>query len=142
MRRTVLLLTVMGLSLVLASGVALAGTFTGTKRADVIKGTERSDFIYGLNGDDTIDVTRASAEVSGGRGEDTIDANNGFQDEIYGGSDNDTIYARDNAFDYIDCGFFLTRDPAVSDDDTAYVDFFDEVVECETIREEDPPAAA
>ena len=54
MRRTMLLLTVMGLALVLASGIALAATFTGTKRADTINGSDNRDFIYGLNGDDTL----------------------------------------------------------------------------------------
>ena len=54
MRRMVLLLMAMGLSIVLASGVALAATFNGTAGNDSKAGTTSADNMYGLDGDDTL----------------------------------------------------------------------------------------
>ncbi len=52
MRRTVLLLTVMGLTLVLSATIAVAAVRVGTSGADRLTGTDGADQINGKGGDD------------------------------------------------------------------------------------------
>jgi Ca2+-binding RTX toxin-like protein len=96
MRRTVLLLTVMGLALVLASGLAWAATKTGTRRQRQPPGTADNDRMYGLDGNDTLDGRGGNDEISGGAGVDTLYGKAG-NDEMYGGSGNDKLYGGGSA---------------------------------------------
>lgn len=52
MRRTIMLLTVMGLTLVLSSTIALAAVKIGTNAAETIRGTDGNDQITGKGGND------------------------------------------------------------------------------------------
>ncbi len=52
MRRTIMLLTMMGLTLVLSSAVALAAVKIGTDAAETIRGTDGNDQITGKGGND------------------------------------------------------------------------------------------
>ena len=54
MRRTVLLLATMALTLLVASGVALAVTKIGTNGPDTLSGTNGSDSLFGKGGNDTL----------------------------------------------------------------------------------------
>lgn len=47
MRRTIMLLTVMGLTLVLSSTIALAAVKIGTNAAETLRGTDGNDQING-----------------------------------------------------------------------------------------------
>ncbi len=70
MRRLVLLLTAMALSLLVASGVALALIKTGTDGPDTIMGTKGSDELVGRGGTDWIDGRTGKDVISGGPGDD------------------------------------------------------------------------
>ena len=101
MRRAILLLAVMGLGLLLVSGVALAKTFTcrdnpcvGTNGADLITGTFRPETIQARSGDD---------EVRAREGRDVVIAGSG-NDLVYGGPGNDRIYLVDGEVDWVNCG--------------------------------------
>ena len=54
MRRPILLLVMIGIVLVIASGVALAFSQTGTNQADTLTGGPNSDKLPGGGGNDTI----------------------------------------------------------------------------------------
>jgi Ca2+-binding RTX toxin-like protein len=54
MRKSVLLLASIALTVLLVSGVAFAATFYGTDRADEISGTRQSDQIFGQGGNDIL----------------------------------------------------------------------------------------
>jgi Ca2+-binding RTX toxin-like protein len=54
MRRLVLLLTAMALTLVLASGVALAVNKVGTNGPDTLRGTNGADNLLGRGGKDIL----------------------------------------------------------------------------------------
>jgi Ca2+-binding RTX toxin-like protein len=54
MRRAILLLTLIGATLLVASGVALAVTKAGGPRADVLRGTDGRDLLDGNGGNDVI----------------------------------------------------------------------------------------
>ena len=128
MRRAVLLwLTVMGVTLILASGIALAAVVqcvpgqqcNGTDQADQITGTGGPDMIFAEGGDDTVkagtgnDQITGDGDFGGNDGEDTIFGGPGDDefgafgrsDTLEGGSGNDTIHAAmDGVKDDIDCG--------------------------------------
>jgi Ca2+-binding RTX toxin-like protein len=72
MRRTILLLATMLLSLVLASGVALAATLVGTEGDDTLRGTNGPDAIAGKGGDDVLLGIRGTDTMSGGAGRDAV----------------------------------------------------------------------
>lgn len=74
MRRTIMLLTVMGLTLVLSSTIALAAVKIGTDAAEKIVGTDGNDQINGKGGDDRT-VGRAGNDIfyyADGFGVDTL----------------------------------------------------------------------
>jgi Ca2+-binding RTX toxin-like protein len=54
MRRVILLLTVMAMTLVVASGVAWAVTKIGTNGPDTLEGTIRADNLLGRGGNDVL----------------------------------------------------------------------------------------
>lgn len=92
-RRTTILLAVMGISLVLSSGVALAATIQcetydpntntgicyGTQKADTLKGTDGKDIMIGRRGGDTLE---------GFGGDDILDGRSG-RDKLLGGPGDD-----------------------------------------------------
>jgi Ca2+-binding RTX toxin-like protein len=100
MRRTVLLLATMALTLLVASGVALAETKIGTNGPDFLKGTNGSDWIEGRGGKDVI---------SGGPGDDELfdgQFHEGAVDTLEGGVGNDFLIAKNGpaARDIVSCG--------------------------------------
>jgi Ca2+-binding RTX toxin-like protein len=105
LRKLATLLSSLVLTLVLASGVALAADFIGTSGNDEFPpGTESNDYFEGRAGDDLINALGGDDIIYGGKGTDRIDPGEGA-DEVYAGAGDDLIYARDTAsFDYIDCG--------------------------------------
>ena len=54
MRRTLLLLTTMALSVLIASGLAFAANVKGTEFDDVLTGTPSRDTINPFSGNDTV----------------------------------------------------------------------------------------
>ena len=70
MRRTVVLLATMALTLLVASGVALAVTKIGTDGPDTLMGTKGSDVLSGKGGTDWIDGRGGNDVISGGPGND------------------------------------------------------------------------
>jgi Ca2+-binding RTX toxin-like protein len=116
MRRTVLLLATMTLTLLVATGVALAVNKIGTNGPDTLRGTNADDHLLGLGGNDELfafrgddsllggpDKDRLSASTSngnsygghktmfGGPGNDFVDAGKG-SDDIVGGGGNDYLF--------------------------------------------------
>jgi Ca2+-binding RTX toxin-like protein len=87
MRRTTLLLVVMGVMLVIGTGVALAASMTGTNTANTLNGTVNADKIAGGGGNDTID---------GKQGNDILFGDHGNSDTIIGGADDDFINSADS----------------------------------------------
>src|SRR5918998_4950328 len=86
LRKITTLLSSLLLTLVLASGVALAADVIGTSGDDILVGTAGDDYLKGRGGND---------RITPGEG----------ADEVYAGAGDDLIYARDTAsYDYIDCG--------------------------------------
>ena len=94
MRRVILLLTVMAVTLVVASGVAWAVTKNGGPGRDVLEGTNRPDLLDGRGGDDVIfgkggddcPTERRFFFLIGGTGDDAIHGGAGV-DCLYGGGD-------------------------------------------------------
>jgi Ca2+-binding RTX toxin-like protein len=118
MRRTILLLATMALTLLVASGVALAvikvggpgpDTLMGTKGSDTLAGRGNSDWIDGRAGNDVINggpgdddpLSPAIGNLIGGSGADIISGGSGGDlmydggdsavDILYGGDGNDFI---------------------------------------------------
>jgi Ca2+-binding RTX toxin-like protein len=134
MRRTILLLATMALTLLVASGVALSVTKIGTDSPDVLWGTRGADQLLGKGGSDEI-IGRAGQDVIlGGPGRDALvdgPFREGAVDTLEGGAGNDFLHAenRPAARDIVSCGAgrdlaFVDRKDIVSDD-------------CERIREID-----
>jgi Ca2+-binding RTX toxin-like protein len=105
----------------------------GTKGADRLKGTDAKNEIRGLRGPDYIAGKPRADDLYGGRGQDEVRAGNGRdrvfggrgRDQLYGGGGNDTMNARDGYSDDVNCGLGT---------DTAYVDKRDRVNEnCEDV---------
>src|SRR5215210_9340690 len=86
MRRAILLLTVMAVTLVVVAGVALAASMTGTNQANTLTGTVNPDKIAGGGGNDTID---------GKQGNDFLFGDHGNSDTLIGGADDDFINSAD-----------------------------------------------
>ena len=96
MRRTVLLLTVVAATLILASGVALAVTKIGTDGPDTLRGTDRDDNLWGKGGDDAIFDMAGRDNLLGGSGDDGVLGGNevrpeGADKNLDGGPGNDGI---------------------------------------------------
>jgi Ca2+-binding RTX toxin-like protein len=98
MRRVAFLLTVMGVALILASGVALAasiacsgGECLGTEGDDSMTGTDGYDLMSGLEGNDNMFGHFGNDDMYGGSGDDFLlgDEDYDFPDTFLG---NDTLY--------------------------------------------------
>jgi len=105
----------------------------GTNGADRLKGTDAKNEIRGLRGPDYIAGKQHADELYGNRGQDEVRAGNGRdrvfggrgKDALYGGGGNDTMNAQDGYKDNVNCGLGT---------DTAYVDRRDRVNEdCENV---------
>jgi hypothetical protein len=97
MRRTVLLLATLLTGVVVASGIALAETFTcstnpcaGTAQDDQITGTINPETINGKGGNDQIFALEANDSLNGQAGDDTLNGQLG-DDKLNGGFGNDTM---------------------------------------------------
>jgi Ca2+-binding RTX toxin-like protein len=66
MRRTIVLLTTMALTLLVASGVALAVTKIGTNGPDTLKGTNGADNLLGKGGNDVLYAVGGMDNLVGG----------------------------------------------------------------------------
>jgi serralysin len=91
MRRILLMVAVVAVALVVASGVAWAATIVGTNGDDTRLGTENRDFMYGLNGDDTLKGLAGNDVIEGGGDRDILRGGDG-NDEVSGGPGRDEIY--------------------------------------------------
>ena len=67
MRRTMLLMATMALTLLVASGVALAVTKIGTNGPDFLKGTNGADNLDGRGGNDVLYALAGQDNLLGGR---------------------------------------------------------------------------
>jgi Ca2+-binding RTX toxin-like protein len=86
MRRVTHLLIAIGIVLVVASGVALATSMTGTNKSETLTGTTGNDQIAGGGKDDIINAKAGKDELYGDQGDDTLN----------GGADNDFLNSVDN----------------------------------------------
>ena len=72
MRRTMLLLATMALTLLVASGVALAVTKIGTDGPDTLRGTNGADNLVGRGGNDRLFSLAGDDTLLGGPGKDVV----------------------------------------------------------------------
>jgi Ca2+-binding RTX toxin-like protein len=88
MRRTIVLLVTIALTLLVASGVALAVTKVGTDGPDTLKGTNTADHLIGKGGNDILFALVGKDTLIGGPGKDVVLGGNqdrrGFY-EAFGG---------------------------------------------------------
>ena len=96
MRRFFLLLAAMAVTLVVASGVALAVTKIGTNGPDTLRGTNGADNLIGKGGNDTLYALRGRDNLLGGPGKDIVLGGNehrplGGDKNLVGGRGNDVV---------------------------------------------------
>src|SRR5215208_7192822 len=105
MRRTILLLATMALTLLVASGVALAVTKIGTNGPDTLQGTNKADNLLGKGGNDVLYALGGRDTLVGGGGKDWVLGGNKARplggaktlfggrgpDDMVGGSGNDRL---------------------------------------------------
>ena len=72
MRRVILLLALMALALVVASGVAWAVTKVGTDGPDTLRGTNGDDKLLGIGGNDRLFSLAGNDTLLGGPGKDVV----------------------------------------------------------------------
>ena len=97
MRRTIVLLATMSLTVLVASGVALAVTKIGTDGPDTLRGTNGDDNLIGKGGNDRLYALNGRDTLVGGPGKDVVaDAPRGVWrtgDKILlGGPGNDIVF--------------------------------------------------
>ena len=96
MRRTILLLATMALTLLVASGVALAVNKVGTNGPDTLRGTNRADNLLGRGGNDILLALAGNDNLHGGPGKDIVLGGNergfsGGDKNLLGGPGNDFV---------------------------------------------------
>jgi Ca2+-binding RTX toxin-like protein len=96
MRRTILLLASMALTLLVASGVALAVTKIGTNGPDTLRGTNGDDNLVGKGGNDKLFSLRGNDNLLGGTGKDIVAGGDGHDTKggdknLLGGPGNDLV---------------------------------------------------
>jgi Ca2+-binding RTX toxin-like protein len=125
MRRTILLLATMALTLLVASGVALAVTRIGTDGPDTLRGTNRADNLLGNGGNDLLLGLAGDDQLLGGPGKDIVNGGNLARpfkgdknlvggegnDAIQGGLTSDNLLAQEGN-DYMVGGEFFDQPPA------------------------------
>jgi Ca2+-binding RTX toxin-like protein len=133
MATTLLGMLVLSGAVLAATKTCLANPCVGTNGPDWLKGTDAKNEIRGHRGADYIAGKPRADDLYGGRGKDEVRAGNGRdrvfggrgRDRLYGGGGNDTMNARDGYKDQVNCGLGT---------DTAYVDKLDRVNEdCENV---------
>src|SRR5215216_5640371 len=107
MRRTILLMATMALTLLVASGVALAVTKIGTQGRDFLKGTDGADHLVGKGENDRIFSLAGKDNLIGGPGKDWVwggrrrslhgdlpvhYTSSGGEKHLVGGSGNDVLW--------------------------------------------------
>jgi Ca2+-binding RTX toxin-like protein len=125
MRRTILLLATMALTLLVASGVALAVTRIGTNGPDTLRGTNRADNLLGNGGNDILLGLAGNDQLLGGPGKDIVNGGNLARpfkgdknlvggegnDAVQGGLTSDNLLAQEGN-DYMVGGEFFDQPPA------------------------------
>ena len=96
MRRGILLLTMMAVTLVVASGIALAVNKIGTNGPDTLKGTNGADNLLGKGGNDALFSLGGRDTLLGGEGKDWVLGGNerrplGGEKNLAGGAGNDGV---------------------------------------------------
>src|SRR5215210_8164014 len=96
MRRTMLLLATMALTLLVASGMALAVTRIGTDGPDTLRGTKGDDNLIGQGGNDTLLSLAGDDTLLGGPGKDVVNGGSlaeplGGNKNLVGGEGNDVV---------------------------------------------------
>ena len=86
MRRTIVLLATMSLTLLVASGVAWAVTKIGPDGPDTLRGTNGDDILVGKGGNDILFALRGQDTLLGGPGKDVVLGGN--KDRPFGGDKN------------------------------------------------------
>src|SRR5215218_9967385 len=116
MRRTILLLATMALTLLVASGVALAVTKIGTNGPDTLRGTNKADTLIGKGGNDRLFSLAGTDNLLGGRGNDYLfeGAEPGVAkiDNIFAGAGNDAVWVLNwspRGTDVVSCGSGFDR---------------------------------
>src|SRR5215207_768837 len=97
MRRTILLLAAMALTLLVASGLALAVNKVGTQGRDFLKGTDKADNLLGNDANDLIFGLSGNDNLLGGSGKDlvfggTYERSLGGSKNVAGGDGNDVVF--------------------------------------------------
>jgi Ca2+-binding RTX toxin-like protein len=97
MRRTIVLLATMTLTLLVASGVALAVTKIGTDGPDYFRGTNGDDILIGKGGNDILNSQAGNDDLLGGRGKDVVVGGKSCCDESdFSGGDKNLLGGRGN----------------------------------------------
>jgi Ca2+-binding RTX toxin-like protein len=96
MRRTIVLLAIMALTLLVASGAALAATKIGGPGPNTLRGTNGADNLLGNSGNDTIYGLGGRDNLLGGPGKDIVSGGNvggprGGDKNVVGGPGNDLV---------------------------------------------------
>jgi Ca2+-binding RTX toxin-like protein len=96
MRRTIVLLATMTITLLVASGVALAVNKVGTNGPDTLRGTNKADNLLGRSANDILLALAGNDNLLGGPGKDIVyggDENrfSGGDKNMVGGSGNDSV---------------------------------------------------
>jgi hypothetical protein len=133
MRRTMLLLATMALTLLIAVGVALAVNKIGTQGRDFLKGTDAADHLVGKGENDRIFSLAGNDTLIGGPGKDWVWGGSrrslhgdlpvhytpsGGEKHLVGGSGNDVLWGgkgSDNAVGNSGNDLFVGGDPRVKD---------------------------
>src|SRR5215204_6092740 len=98
MRRTILLVASIALSLLVASGIALAVNKVGTEARDFLKGTDGADHLVGRGGNDRIFSLAGKDTLIGGPGKDVVWGGSdryrpsGGEKNVVGSSGNDVVF--------------------------------------------------
>ena len=97
MRRTILLLATIALTVVVAGGVALAVNKVGTQGRDFLKGTDGADHLVGKGDSDRIFGLAGKDSLIGGKGKDVVSGGtesrpSGGDKKLIGGPDNDVVF--------------------------------------------------
>jgi hypothetical protein len=91
MKRILVLLTAMAVTLVVTSGVAWAVNKIGTNGPDTLIGTNNADNLIGKGGNDILNGRGGSDNLLGGPGKDIVFGSNGGDKNLLGGSGNDVV---------------------------------------------------
>jgi len=104
----------MTLTLLVASGVALAVTRIGTDGPDTLRGTNGADNLLGLGGNDNLSGLGGRDNLLGGPGKDFVLGFSGGDKNLVGGSGNDAVIGGKGSDNILgqEGNDFLAGDPA------------------------------